>query len=196
MYYNNETLHPLPRAKVLDPGGFYEFSPAGFDTVPIGIHKLVAKRSPTESLVRWVTVLPRSKTIVDFKFTSSFVGGLRMVGTPKSYQAGLGFEINVVNDNPTDVTVMWLRFLATSASLYMRDFRIGNDHMTLAPLAGPGDTVHFTPPGVTIAPNDEVTVFFNDFHVDSLGADAPQVVTGDTFKFRFSDGSEITVVGP
>jgi hypothetical protein len=52
--------------------------------------------------------------------------------------------------------------------------------------------VTFTAP-VTIAPKDWVELFFNNFHIDPAGNDDSVVVTSDTFKFRFSDQSEITV---
>jgi len=53
--------------------------------------------------------------------------------------------------------------------------------------------VHFAP--VTIGPNltDEVELQFLEFHVDRTEASAYADVSGKTFKFRFSDGSEITV---
>ncbi len=63
------------------------------------------------------------------------------------------------------------------------------------PGTGPGDTVKFEEP-VTIAPDmsQMVDLSFQDFHVDPLGGDPPADVHGDTFEFRFSDGSEITVI--
>jgi prepilin-type N-terminal cleavage/methylation domain-containing protein len=198
LHYNNEVLNPTPRAKAVAPGGFYEYSPTGSDTVPMGLHKLVAK-IPGESLVRWVTVLPRSRTVVDFKFTKSFSGGLKLVGSPTLNGTGKGFEINVTNANTQDDTVGSLHFLLTSAPLYVReDFRIGSDHdgFPLGPTArgkGPGDTISFAP--VTIAPNGLAVLYFDGFYVDPIpmGTDTSVFVTGKTFKFRFSDGSEITV---
>lgn len=200
LYYNNKDAHGGDSVApvIPEPSGYYEFnfladSAKWRHVVPIGIHKLVAATA-TESLVRYVTVLPRSKTIVDFKFTSSFWGGLQKVGPTKPTPDGRGFLINVENHGTQDVTVNWLRFLATSESLYMREFRIGTDNKTLDPLIGPGGTVTFTAP-VTIAPKDLVELSFSNFHVDSQGSDDSVVVTGDTltFKFRFSDQSEITV---
>jgi hypothetical protein len=146
-----------------------------------------------------VTVLPRSKTIVDFKFTSPF-WKLRMVGEPDTAPGGKGFLIHVANYGTQNVTVDSLRFLATSESLYMREFRIGMDWcgtplLPGPPGYGPGGTVPFTPPGVTIAPDDWVELYFNDFRVTPTGVGDTSVrVVGDTFKFRFSDGSKITAI--
>jgi hypothetical protein len=124
---------------------------------------------------------------------------LLMVGAPMLTLDSSGFLIRVVNVGTAEDTIHWLAFSDTSESLYMRDFRIDMDHCGY-PLApgipgtGPGDTVHFTAP-VTVAASGTqlVELFFNDFHFDPLGDDTSVVVTGDTFKFRFSDGSVMTV---
>jgi type II secretory pathway pseudopilin PulG len=205
LYYNNPDAFggASPVVVVPDAGGYFEFSPHPPTPtlpakVPIGTLKMVAATA-SESLVRYVTVLPRSKTIVDFKFTSSFWNKLRMVGTPTRIPGDKAFMIKVMNDQASDVTVSYINFLPASASLYMRDFRIGTDHLTPVPAGqpgwGPGDTVDFTAP-VTIAPNDWVELSFADFYVDSIPTIPPDtnvVVTDNTFEFRFSDGSEITV---
>ncbi len=203
LYYNNPALHGDYKLKPVDPSGYYEFSPnssLGVDTVPIGIHKMVAF-IPNESLVRWVTVLPRSRTIVDFKFSRSFRDKLRMVGAPKLTPDSSGFLINVVNDQPDDVIISWLSFFGTPDSAFMRDFRINADHAGYPiadglPGTGPGDTVNFAP--VTIAPNGSelVELNFAQFKVEEVPSPPPGTeanVHGKTFLFRFSDGSEITV---
>jgi hypothetical protein len=198
LYYNNQVLHPTPRLKIADMGGFYQYSPASSDTVPIGIHKLVA-HVPGESLVRWVTVLPRSQTVVDFKFSKSFWNKLRLIGSATTLPGGSGFVIKIANDQSENITIDWLVFKQAPDSAFMRDFTIRGNHPIGFPLTpadpgiGLGDTVHFAP--VTIGPNltDEVELQFLEFHVDRTEASAYADVSGKTFKFRFSDGSEITV---
>ena len=204
LYYNNEALHSTPRVKVPSPGGFYEYSPTGADTVPIGIHKLVARVSG-ESLTRWVTVIPRSRTVVDFKFTKSFWNKLRMVGAAEPMTDSSGFRLYVVNDQPDDVTVSWLHFFQTPDSAYMRDFLIAGTRGTGFPLGpadlgiGDGDTVHFA--SVTIAPNGSqlVELLFQQFFPDSILAppnDTLANVCGKEFQLRFSEGSEIKFTVP
>jgi len=205
LYYNNPDVHGgnADTTAVPDIDGHYEFSltsttPGGRIGVPIGVHKMVAKWGNRDSLIRWVTVVPRSRTIVDFKFPISFWKKLRMVGTPTLTPDNKGFLIKILNSQSDSVTVSYLSFTSGSDSLYMRDFYIGSDHAgTPVPSGlsgfGPGDTLRFTPPGVTLAPNGLIDAFFNEFHVDSLGTDTSVVVTGHTFQFVFSDGSEITV---
>jgi len=205
LYFNNPSIHTLAYAEVRpDDGGYYELSPTsplpGGTTVPIGLHKLVAF-TPTESLIRYVPVLPRSRTIVDFKFTSSFWNKLKMVGQPTLSLDHKSFDISVINTQAQDIIVNSLNFVPTSAQLYMRDFRIDGNLGTGFPIpngsrgAGPSDTVNFAP--VTIAPNGTqlVDLHFADFYVAPIptGGDTSYFVTGNTFEFRFSDGSEITV---
>jgi len=201
LHYNNEVLNPTPRAKAVAPGGFYEYSLAGADLVPIGTHKLVA-HIPGESLVRWVTVLPRSRTVVDFKFSKSFWNKLRMVGSPKVDGNRNGFLISVINDQASVDTISWLSFFHTPDSAFMRDFTVNGIHPLGYPVAdggsgtGPGDNVNFAP--VTIAPNGTQVVdlyfayFFKQEVINPPAGDT-FYVGGKTFQFRFSDGSEITV---
>ena len=124
---------------------------------------------------------------------------LRMVDTVMHTPDGKAFLIKVMNDGTQDATVSWLTILPTSEPLYMREFRIGADWCGTplppgTPGYGPGTTVSFTPPGVTIAPNGLVDLYFGEFHVDPTGVgDTSVFVTGREFEFRFSDGSEIAV---
>jgi type II secretory pathway pseudopilin PulG len=206
LYYNNPDAFggASPVVVVPDAGGYYEFSPHPPTPtlpakVPIGTLKLVAATA-SESLVRYVTVLPRSKTIVDFKFSSSFWDKLRMVGAPTIDGNGNGFLIKIINDQATDVTINSLRFLQTPDSAFMRDFHIGGVYGLGYPIpngqrgTGPGDTVGFAP--VTIAPNgtQEVELAFQDFFKTEMWPPGDTFHVHDsTFEFRFSDGSEITV---
>ena len=205
-YYNNPAAHGgVDSVKIVPtPGGYYEFSPSTISNpcpVPIGIHKLVAS-TPTESLIRYVTVLPRSKTIVDFKFSSSFWGKLKLVaGSTMPTTDGKGFLFDVINTQTQDDTVSSLAFLKTSQQLYVReDFRIGPSDHDGFPIPsgdsgkGPGDAINFTTP-VPIAPSALAELYFYGFYVAPvpLGGDTSVLVHGNTFEFRFSDGSEITV---
>ncbi len=124
-------------------------------------------------------------------------GYLMMVGQPILAPDSKGFLINAVNGGTVEVAVNSLAFSDTSAPLYMRDFRIGLDRCGYPLLpgmrgTGPGDTVRFTAP-VTVQPSDLVELFFAEFRVDPLGVDTAVDVRGETFRFRFDDGSEITV---
>lgn len=59
------------------------------DTVPIGKHQLTIIRHTaiTETLTKWVSVIPKSNTIVDFRLATAFQASLKYVsGTAIPYQ--------------------------------------------------------------------------------------------------------------
>jgi hypothetical protein len=123
-----------------------------------------------------------------------------MVGQPKAAPQGEWFMIQVMNTGLDSVTVDSFNFLSTSAPLYMRNFLIdgvtgfGFPIIVPNPGKGPGDMVRFQP-ALTIAPDKSqvVELYFDDFHASQQGAPPQADVRGDTFRFRFSDGSKITV---
>ncbi len=204
LYYNNPFAHGnIQFASVRpEPGGSYEISntlAGGNQVVPIGIHEMKAIVPGGEELTRYVTVVPRSHTVVDFKFSSSFWNRLKMVGAPVPTPDNDGFLIQIVNDQANDVTISSLVFLHTPDTAFMRDFRIGSDKagyplLNGVPGTGPGDTVNFAP--VTIAPDGAqlVELAFQSFRTTELWPPGDTFnVSGQAFQFRFSDGSEITV---
>jgi hypothetical protein len=151
-----------------------------------------------DSLTRWVTVSPRSRTVVDFRFSKSFRNQLRMVGPPQVAQDSSGFKITVVNDGATDDTVKWIRFVQSPDSAYMRSFAInatlwgGFPLVPPQPGIGQNDTVSVIPP-YPIKPNmsEQVEFMFQEFRKDQPGDSVLSHINGKTFRFRFNDGSEI-----
>lgn len=211
-FYNNQREHAGPDTILLkrpDESGYYEMGSGGaggLEEVPIGTHKMTAVWPNKEVLTRWVTVVPRSRTIVDFKFSRSFYDRLRLVGTPELVPDLSGFKIFVVNDQPDDVTLTSLLFLRVTPkpeSTFMRTFYINGVPGFGFPLplgnpngVGQGDSVRFVPP-VTIAPDGMAELMFQDFYKTKTGTPPDKVnVSGMTFVFRFSDGSEIEVTLP
>jgi type II secretory pathway pseudopilin PulG len=189
----------IPLIKSPDAGGYYQFLTTTSESVPIGIHRLVAKMAGGDSIARWVTVSPRSKTIVDFRFSKSFRNRLRMVGEPICTPDTAGFKITVVNDGTTEDTVNWILLVQSPDSAYMRSFAINANPWGGFPLPpgqpgiGQGDTVNLSPMYL-FQPNmsEQVDLMFQDFHTDIPGDSALSYIHGKTFRFRFSDGSEIT----
>lgn len=124
----------------------------------------------------------------------------RMVGGPHLAPDSSGFMISVVNEGTTEDTVKWILFKQSPSSAYMRNFVVngapggGFPVLPGEPGIGQGDTVNVSPACV-VQPNmsESVEFQFLDFYTDSLGDSARSSIGGDTFLFRFNDGSEITV---
>lgn len=210
LYYNNRFAHPgnIEYASVRpEPGGSYEISntPAGGNfAVPIGVHKMEAI-APNEILTRYVTVVPRSHTVADFKFNRSFWEKLRMVGSAAPTPDSAGFLIKILNDQPEELTINWVHFFQTPESAFMRDFTIDGNHpngfprLAADPGVGNGDTVFFAP--VTIGPEGSqlVELSFLQFYPVAIPAppdDTTANLLGKTFQLRFDDGSEINFTVP
>jgi prepilin-type N-terminal cleavage/methylation domain-containing protein len=60
--------------------GYYEFTPPIY-RVPIGFHPMMVKKEygSGDSIVRWISVLPRSSMVADFRFGTSFRNNLKYV---------------------------------------------------------------------------------------------------------------------
>jgi hypothetical protein len=154
-----------------------------------GVYTVTAQAKDTgEAMSQWS--LPHTINV-------GLPGFLKMVADPVISPDGKAFIIYVTNAGTQEDTVTWLSFLPTSESLYLTDdFRIDRDHAGYPRQTGkgPGDTINFAAP-VTIAPDGLIEVYFQGFYAvpDRTGADTTMSVLGCTFKFRLSDGSEITV---
>jgi type II secretory pathway pseudopilin PulG len=205
LYYNNPSVHGGKDTALVvpDASGFYQFAPPEHG-IPIGIHKVVVLRpsAVTDSVVRWVTTVPRSKTVVDFKLTWAFKDRLVMVGSPR-VQGNNGFLIDIYNEGTNNIIVNSLVLVDAPANAWMRDFHIGTDPSDAIHVAenfpgyGKGDTITFNAP-FTIAPNHTqlVEVAFLNFYDSETWPTPPgnpADLSGTTFDILFDDGSEITV---
>ena len=167
--------------------------------VPIGTHRLVAYWGApvaVDSIVRWVTVNPRSAPVVDFRFSRTFRNRLVLSGIPDTTAAD-GFKFGVMNQGPSDDTVRSFKFLYMSDSIYLHRLVIRSAYDTT--YADPdGKTVNddvFFQNLVVVGPNPDLVEFRLElFTSDSLGLVPYQAVKGKTFRILFDDGSDITVI--
>lgn len=186
---------------LVDQGGFYQFP----DSIPIGTHRIVALSGTVDSIVRWVTVAPRSRTVIDFRFSRPFRNRLVMIGQPYLSPDSLSFSFDLINDGATDDTIAWFRLadIVPSDSIFLQQLAILSPGRpaqldTLSPpLPGVGDTVIVTPVYPVAASRAQtVTMRFESFYKDEMAATGRAQVNGRRFALRFSDGSEITVQVP
>ncbi len=188
----------------VDRGGKYQFT-----EVPIGIHRIKAYSTTTlDSVVRWVTVAPRTDVVLDFRMTRPLRNFLRLVGQariPVQAPDSNGFEFDVINENVADVTVDSVTILVIDPdSGYFRNLLVGPDVRRGFPLV-PGDTgfgegrpaplydTDGNPVTVEANRGQMVTFTFLDFYYDYFGAMDICKVHEKKFILRFNDGSEITV---
>ncbi|MGQ9678166.1 MAG: type II secretion system protein [bacterium] len=185
-----------------DGGGFYQFSPETHGPVPIGVHKIVATRPGGDSIIRWVTITPRSKVVVDFRFTGSFRNYLEMIGEPILFGDSAGFRIKVVNSGVTVDSVKSIRLLIAPDSAYLSYLRIFSitqggmpQEQQFSPRPGKGDSM-FVDPSFSIQPNkaEEVELSFYGFCKTPNSGDSTKAnIYNKLFRLRFNDGSEFAV---
>lgn len=180
-----------------DRGGYYEFT-----AVPIGIHRILAVYRGFDSLERWVTVTPRSNTVIDFRFSRPFRNFLKIVGQPELGPLpgdSTGFIISLVNLDIQEVTVdsVILVDISDSTAFLRKFFAAGQPPDSFIPHIGKGATIPVTP-GATVPPllSEPVQFGFFDFRT-SPTSDTAKDIRGVRFRLRFiDDGSEITVTVP
>jgi prepilin-type N-terminal cleavage/methylation domain-containing protein len=183
-------------------GGDYEISTMLGDTVPAGTHRLVAYDGVTDSVVRWVTVAPRSRNVVDFRFSRSFQSLLRVVGAPRippGVPDSSGFEFDVVSEYQDEVVLDSFQVVQVSSPVYFRTLMVdGQVHpgypRLSGELIGPGQPTAPLAPGVAIDGRmaQRVTFGLLEFSSNPAGSDTVNI-HGVTFRLLFSDGSVVSV---
>lgn len=89
--------------------------------VPIGKHRIAAIRgfgtTSPETLVKWASVVPKSNTPIDFKFTSAFRSNLQLVANSGKYLFNdtASVEFSVFNNSGEPIQLEWLKFEEVTA---------------------------------------------------------------------------------
>jgi prepilin-type N-terminal cleavage/methylation domain-containing protein len=193
---------PFPRYKNPDGGGYYSFSLAAGDTIPIGTHRLVAKMSGGDSISRWLSVSPRSRSVVDFRFGKAFRNKLVMIGPAKmDISDTAGFTMTLANAGTTDDTVSSVTILdcpVPDTAYWLRTITINGAFAPSYPCSTgqrgyhkgdviPLNTQVIFPPEM----GQPIVIGLQNFWADSTGSTTKQSLVGSTFRLRFDDGSEI-----
>ncbi|MFO7638524.1 MAG: prepilin-type N-terminal cleavage/methylation domain-containing protein [bacterium] len=184
-----------------DPGGYYSF-----DNVPIGTHKLVAWHL-YDSITRWVSVAPRTRNVVDFRFNQPFRGFLQLVGSAQVVgEDSSSFLIDIVNVHEIEVNVSSVTFLELGLPEDTAFFRA----FTWQGVPGAGYPLGPTEPGFgrrdTMPFNGTYTVQGRKSEVVTVGfwyGRSTRFETGDTVniagwpvRLRFSEGSTVEFTLP
>ena len=175
--------------------GNYSFS----SIIPQGIRTVTAIYTPTnDTLVRNAVVLPKSTTLVDFKFrgnlwaTGGAGGSLAYVsGTASLNGAGedLTFVIRNVGSSNVSVTSIKATYSHTPTSYYEQVRWSGNQVANQNnPRFASGQTVTFSS-SQTITVGSTVTIDVRNFRECQTGGCNQADMAGTTFTIEFSDGS-------
>ncbi len=179
--------------------GYFEFSPVNDMPVPIGYHRLVVtKQFGTEdSIVRWVSVLPRSNIIADFKFSTSFRSNLKYV---ENTGVAIGDSLNhigfsVFNGGDSlvidSLQVIHLDVTAFYEQVAFQGSQVWDYNNTIR--AGLNTQVELLPKPV-IPTNSVVRFDLKGFMDNQIGLGNPVTMSSNRIAIRFSDGSVIEFV--
>jgi general secretion pathway protein G len=174
-----------------------------FVGIPQGLRTVTAIYSPTnDTLVRTAVVLPKSTTLVDFKFRGNLWGGAGGSGGSLSYVSGsavlqnggadVSFQIRNNGSSSVTVTSLKATYTHTPDGYYKlikwNGTEVANHGSN--PKFQSGQTVTFSL-SRTIASGATATIILDTFTTSPNGG-ANLNMAGTTFTIEFSDGSIIT----
>ncbi len=170
------------------------------DSLPVGTHPLKLIYTPNaDTLLRYVTILPRHKSPVSFKFASAYFaggggsGGLEYVPGSANTQTGKcnRFEFDITNTTGADITVTSMELIWTTPTAYYKRVKFdGGDWVFNSdnPRASSGQTIIFSNPKV-VAAGATITIRVDKFS-DVATGDGNKVDSSNTdMTAEFSDGS-------
>lgn len=197
-------ISPLP-VRNPNKSGFFQF-----DSVPIGKHRLrvVRRTASPETLIKWISVVPKSNTFVDFTFLRSFQSKLQYVeGSGKTLPGDpSSVTFQIFNDAGENVVLEYLQFtnITKSDSVY-RAFcgKITAQNAPINPIfddslprRGIGGTCPFRT-NLTIPPAGYEIFTLHSFRSDSIMPGAPNMsMDSVTLMMLFSDNSVIRFTTP
>ncbi len=178
--------------------GFYEFF-----AVPIGYHLMVVKKEfgTLDSIIRMVSVPPRSKIVADFRFASGFRDNLKYVeGSASAWGDSLnciGFSVFNSGEDVTidSLVIIRLDTIGFYESVNFQGSEVWNYASSL-PLrrAGENDVVVLNP-APTINSNSVVRFDLMNFKDHPINTYASTVaMSGIKVVIKFSDGSIVEFV--
>jgi prepilin-type N-terminal cleavage/methylation domain-containing protein len=179
--------------------GYFEFGPPDYP-VPIGYHRIVAYKQYgfRDSLVKWISVIPRSRVVVDFKFPTSFHSNLKyVIGSGVAYghpeANNVGFRIFNAGDTTLIETIT---LIALDTTAFYEEITYEGSSVWHCPIhprdrARVSEEIILTTP-VVIPPHAVGRFDLKEFKDDEYAIPGHDVgVAGRRFIIRFSDGSVI-----
>jgi prepilin-type N-terminal cleavage/methylation domain-containing protein len=187
------------------------------DTVPIGKHPLWVIRNAVikETLFKYVSVVPRSNTIVDFKFSKAFQPALKYYGGSSAAYgpdtANVRFKVyndgadtlkissmffTRIRSHPPDTIAYCSNITAINESNHISTTLFSYPIPPNTLRRGEGDGVAFREGELTILPTDIFTFtlldFYNKRNDDSVSLVHHVSMVNSDFQIKFGDGSIIS----
>jgi len=176
-----------------------------FGGIPVGHHILTAINSSTnDTVISYVTVLPRSSIVNNIRFGSALWGagnssngsGIQYVaGSASIYgSSGQNVRFEIFNDTGEDITITWLKatYDHIPAAYYER-IRWSNANVANSsnPRYSSGDQVNFSS-SKSINNGEIQTIELEIFRDSQTGGGSYEYMAGTTFTVQLSDNSEIS----
>ncbi len=182
--------------------GYYEFAPPNYP-VPIGYHRMVVYKQYgfQDSLVKYISVTPRSRVITDFRFAIGFHNNLKYVAASgiayapvgDSVKNNVGFRVFNTGDS---VLVESMILLALDTVAYYEQVDWEGTPVWIYPTpiidrARVSEVVSFSP-SIIIQPNSVTRFDIKGFKDDEYANPGHSVgMSGRRLVIKFSDGSII-----
>ena len=167
-----------------------------FDTIPVGTHPVKIIYLPNvDTLTRFLTVLPRHKSSVRYKFASIYfsLGGLVLVsGTEEARGGGDCDDIRftIQNTSANSISVSSIKLTFSSPVAYYEEIKWDGDKVfdSNNPRSASGDVSNFNS-SETINSGEQIVIEIKKFNTDQNGGGNPAAVNNSTFTVEFSNGS-------
>ncbi len=180
------------RSAIPDAGGYFTF-----DSIPVGNHDIHVVFLPnSDTLSRFVSVIPRSSVNTNYALDSNYFSGGGMGGgiefvtdsdtllNPNCFK--LVFQIQ--NNLSVPVTISWMKLTWPAPEAYYRTVDWNSTLVRSGSGLGSGDTADFYAP-MTIAVGETVLFTVDLFKSNPAGTGSPVDMTGADFTVELSDGT-------
>jgi type II secretory pathway pseudopilin PulG len=199
---NPTTGQPMHYDTAVGRDGSYSFAPPDRG-VAVGNHLMTVVRG-SESLSKWVAVVPRVGAVVDFRFGYALTGVLRLISGSVAVMPGPTSPVNnvtfeVINTGSTVVKLDTISFCGSDSTAFCETLLFNGglkwNWLPPVPRASNNDPMGF-PADDSVLGMARARVNLRAFNTEPLLPGAPKDMHGDSLKLKFSDGSFIGFVIP
>jgi hypothetical protein len=173
------------------------------DSIPAGTHPLRIIYTPNnDTLFRYVTIFPRHKSSLSYKFAGNYFSGggggptgsiVYVNESDELYSSCENLRFDITNTGPSSITVTNLRITWSSPTAYYEKVKWdGSQVADNMPRKASGELCTLSP-APTINSSETVTIDIESFKNDPTSGSGVNMINTN-FTVEFSDGSVITFV--